>query len=285
MKNQISTYIKIILGSIGVAVGIYYFWAPAQFAGGGISGLAIVLQSIFKTIPISVLVFGLDILMFIIGFVILGAGFGIKSVTSSMSIAITMRIFEYLTPEVTMLSGDKLVILIFGALFIAFGQAVIFNQGASSGGTDIIAKIISKYVHLNIATSLLIADMFVVLLAIGQFGIEKGLYAALGVLITTSLIDHFISGLSMEKYVVIIPSDKKWEKDITNYILEELGRGATKYEAEGAYSETRKTVITTVVDRREFVMLKSKVSEIDQNAFVTVQNLHEVMGEGFKLKN
>ena len=285
MKNQIEMYIKIILGSIGVAIGIYYFWAPAQFAGGGISGLAIVLQSIFTTIPISVLVFGLDVLMFLIGFIVLGAGFGVKSVSSSLSIALAMRIFEHLTPQVTILSQDRLVILIFGALFISFGQAVIFNQGASSGGTDIIAKIISKYVHLNIATSLLIADMAVVLLAISQFGMEKGLYAALGVVITTALIDRFISGFSVEKYVVIIPSDEKWEKDITSYILEDLGRGATKYEAEGAYSQKRKTVITTVVDRREFVLLKGRVSEIDENAFVTVQNLHEVMGEGFKLKS
>ncbi|MDA3733828.1 YitT family protein [Niameybacter massiliensis] len=285
MNHQVKSYMKIILGSIAVAVGIYFFWAPAQFAAGGISGLAIVLQSILTQVPISVLVFCLDILMFIIGFVVLGAGFGVKSITSSLSIALTMRIFEYVVPEVAMLSQDHLVILIFGALFIAFGQAIIFNQEASSGGTDIIAKIISKYTHINIATSLLIADMVVVLLAISQFGIEKGLYAALGVLITTTLIDYFISGFSVEKYVVIIPSEEKLIQPITAYILDKLERGATKYDAEGAYSNNRKTVITTVVDRRQFVMLKEYVSEVDENAFVTVQNLHEVMGEGFKVKS
>ncbi|MEG0388595.1 MAG: YitT family protein [Niameybacter sp.] len=285
MKHQIMTYVKIVLGSIAVAIGIYFFWAPAQFAAGGISGLAIVLQSVVPQIPISVLVFGLDILMFLVGFIALGAGFGIKSMTSSLSIALTMRIFEHLIPKVNMLSRDHLVILIFGALFIAFGQAVIFNQEASSGGTDIIAKIISKYTHLNIATSLLIADMVVVLLAISQFGVEKGLYAALGVLITTTLIDYFISGFSVEKYMVIIPSEESLVQPITVYILEELGRGATKYNAEGAYSNKRKSVITTVVDRGEFIRLKEYVSQIDKNAFVTVQNLHEVMGEGFKLKS
>ncbi|MEG0710797.1 MAG: YitT family protein [Niameybacter sp.] len=285
MKHQIMTYVKIVLGSIAVAIGIYFFWAPAQFAAGGISGLAIVLQSVVPQIPISVLVFGLDILMFLVGFIALGAGFGIKSMTSSLSIALTMRIFEHLIPKVNMLSRDHLVILIFGALFIAFGQAVIFNQEASSGGTDIIAKIISKYTHLNIATSLLIADMAVVLLAISQFGVEKGLYAALGVLITTTLIDYFISGFSVEKYMVIIPSEESLVQPITVYILEELGRGATKYNAEGAYSNKRKSVITTVVDRGEFIRLKEYVSQIDKNAFVTVQNLHEVMGEGFKLKS
>lgn len=285
MQKKGLSYIKIILGSLAVAIGIYYFWAPAQFAAGGISGLAIVIQSLIPNVPISFIIFGLDILMFLIGFIVLGASFGMKSITSSLSIALTMRIFEMVTPKVPMLSQDRLVILIFGALFIAFGQAIIFNQEASSGGTDIIAKIISKYTHINIATSLLIADMAVVLLAIGTFGIEKGLYAALGVLITTTLIDYFISGFSIEKYVVIIPTHTKMAELISQYILDVLERGATKYQAEGAYSKKNKMVITTVIDRRQFVLLKKYVSEADPAAFVTVQNLHEVMGEGFKVKN
>lgn len=285
MQKKDLSYIKIILGSLAVAIGIYYFWAPAQFAAGGISGLAIVIQSLIPKVPISFIIFCLDILMFLMGFIVLGASFGVKSITSSLSIALTMRIFEMVTPKVAMLSQDRLVILIFGALFIAFGQAIIFNQEASSGGTDIIAKIISKYTHINIATSLLIADMAVVLLAIGTFGIEKGLYAALGVLITTTLIDYFISGFSIEKYVVIIPAHTKAAELISQYILDVLERGATKYQAEGAYSKKDKTVITTVIDRRQFVLLKKYVSEVDPTAFVTVQNLHEVMGEGFKVKN
>lgn len=285
MQKKALSYGKIILGSLAVAIGIYYFWAPAQFAAGGISGLAIVIQSLMPKVPISFIVFGLDILMFLIGFIVLGASFGVKSITSSISIALTMRLFEMVTPEVPMLSGDHLVILIFGSLFISFGQAVIFNQEASSGGTDIIAKIISKYAHINIATSLLIADMAVVLLAISIFGIEKGLYAALGVLMTTTMIDYFISGFSVEKYVVIIPTNEEVTELVSKYILDILERGATKYQAEGAYSKANKIVITTVVDRRQFILLKQYVSEIDPSAFVTVQNLHEVMGEGFKLKN
>ena len=285
MEKKALSYMKIILGSVAVAIGIYYFWAPAQFAAGGISGLAIVIQSLIPKVPISFIVFGLDILMFLIGFIVLGASFGVKSITSSISIALTMRLFEMITPQVSMLSGDRLVILIFGSLFISFGQAIIFNQEASSGGTDIIAKIISKYTHISIATSLLIADMVVVLLAVSTFGIEKGLYAALGVLITTTLIDYFISGFSIAKYVVIIPTDTKMVELISQYILDVLERGATKYQAEGAYSRAEKRVITTVVDRRQFVLLKQYVSQVDPAAFVTVQNLHEVMGEGFKVKN
>lgn len=285
MKKKSLPYIKIILGSLAVAIGIYYFWAPAQLAAGGISGLAIVIQYLIPKVPISFIVFGLDVLMFLIGFIVLGASFGVKSVTSSLSIALCMRLFEMITPSVPILSQDHLIILIFGSLFISFGQAVIFNQEASSGGTDIIAKIISKYTHLNIATSLLIADMAVVLLAIGTFGIEKGLYAALGVLMTTTMIDYFISGFSVEKHVVIIPSNEGKAELTRNYILETLQRGATIYEAKGAYSHKPKEVLMTVVDRRQFVLLKQYVSEIDPAAFLTVQNLHEVMGEGFRLRS
>ncbi|MGL4797877.1 MAG: YitT family protein [Cellulosilyticaceae bacterium] len=285
MEHKWKEYVKIVLGSLAVAVGIYYFWAPAQLAAGGISGLAIVVQSFMTKVPISMIVLGLDVIMFIIGFVMLGAHFGVKSIISSLSIAGCMRVFEWVTPEVAPLSSDLLVVLIFGALFISFGQALIFRQEASSGGTDIVAKIISKFTHLPIAWSLLIADLVVVILATGTFGIEKGLYAALGVILTTMMIDFFISGLSVEKYVVIIPSSQEKTKLFNDYILYTLERGATIYDACGAFSKEKKQVIATVVDRRQFILIKQYVQQIDPSAFVTVQNLHEVVGEGFKLKN
>ncbi len=284
MKNYVKSYLKMIGGSIAVAIGIYYFWAPAQLAAGGVSGLAIVLQSFITQVPISVIVFCLDLLMFLLGFIVLGAGFGIKSIVSSLTIAGTMGIFEWFTPNQQALSSDLLVVLIFGALLIAFGQAIIFREEASSGGTDIIAKIINKYTQLPIAFSLLLADMVVVLLAVSSFGIEKGLYAALGVLLTTMMIDFFISGITVEKYVLIIPSTQATKEAVEHYILEKIGRGATVYRAEGAYSGAQKSVIATVVDRREFLLIKNHIQAIDPQAFVTVQNLHEVVGEGFQPK-
>lgn len=284
MNKGIKDYVKIFLGSLLIAAGIYYFWAPAQLAGGGISGLAIVIQSILPMVPISIIIFCLDAIMFLIGFVVLGKSFGLKSIISSISIVVATGIYEIITPNIMPLSQDNLVILIFGSLSMAFGQAIVFSQGASSGGTDIIAKIITKFTHLNIGISLMIADMIVVVLAIGAFGIEKGLYAALGVLATSSMIDFFISGLSVERLMTIIPSNLEACDKIKGYILKDLERGATIYTAEGAYSGADKKVITTVVGRKEFIMVKQYVKKIDSNAFVTVQNLHEVHGEGF-IKN
>ena len=139
-----------------------------------------------------------------------------------------------------------------------------------------------KYINLNIGTSLMIGDMIVVLLASGIFGLEKGLYAALGVLVTTNLIDYLISGFNVQRYVMIIPSSSEKAHLINSYILEVLERGATIYTAEGAYSKNSKKVITSVIGRREFIDLKRQLVKIDPLAFMTVQNLHEVIGEGFK---
>lgn len=284
MKTVVKEYVKIILGALLIAIGLYFFWAPSQLAAGGVSGLSIVIKSLLPMIPMGFITLMLDVIMFTIGFIVLGKSFGIRSIVCSLSISGCILILEFLVPNAMPLSQDTLVVLFFGALFIALGQAIVFNLEASSGGTDIIAKIISTYTHLNIGIALIIADMAVVLLAIGVFGIEKGLYAALGVIVVSTLIDYFISGLSIEKYVMIIPSRSEVVESINQYILEELGRGATLYKAEGAYSKEDKTVIATVLDNKEFIDLKRYIISIDEKAFVTVHSLHEVVGEGFKGK-
>ena len=284
MKQLVKEYIGIIIGALLIAIGLYFFWAPSNLAAGGVSGLAIVLKALFPIVPIGILIFILDCLMFMIGFIMLGKSFGLRSLMCSLSVSVLMTGLEFIWPNWQPISDDLLILLIFGALFIAIGQALVFNLEASSGGTDIIAKMITQYTHLNIGTSLMIADMIVVLLAMGIFGLEKGLYAALGVLITTNLIDYLISGFNVQRYVMIIPSSSDKVQPINTYILETLERGATIYTAEGAYSKNPKQVITTVIDRKEFIDLKKKLIRIDPLAFMTVQNLHEVVGEGFKVK-
>lgn len=282
MKNKIKTYSSLLLGALFIAIGLYFFWAPSELAAGGVSGLAIVVKSLLPSIPIGIIIFILDMIMFTIGFIMLGKSFGARSLVCSLSVSFIMTVMEFIWPNWKAVSEDLLILLLFGALFIALGQAMVFNSGASSGGTDIIAKIITKYTTLNIGTALMITDMVVVLLAMSIFGLEKGLYAALGVIITTNLIDYVISGLNVQKYVVIIPSSTDKVELINHYILEQLGRGATIYHAEGAYSKEVKKIITTVIDRKEFIELRKQVIQIDALAFMTVQNLHEVIGEGFE---
>lgn len=281
MQEKMKTYGGILIGALLIAAGIYFFWAPSSLAAGGVSGLAVIVKALLKTIPIGIIIFVLDMIMFIIGFIFLGKSFGVKSLYCSISVSVITTLLEAVWPNWQPIGNDLLLQLIFGCLLIAIGQAIVFNLDASSGGTDIIAKIINKYTQLNIGTSLMIADMTVVILAIGILGLEKGLYAALGVVITSNLIDYFISGFTVQRYVMIIPSNKECAERINQFILEDLDRGATIYHGEGAYSQEDKRIITTVVDRKEFLDLKKEVLVLDPHAFVTVQNLHEVVGEGF----
>lgn len=281
MKKLVAEHIGILIGALFISIGLYFFWLPSQLAAGGVSGLSIAVKAILPFIPIGIIILLLNVIMFGIGFVVLGTSFGIRSIVCSFEISAFMVVFEWVLPHLEPLSKDTLVVLLFGALFIAAGQALVFNLEASSGGTDIIAKIISKFSSLNIGTSLVIADMTVVIIAIGTFGLEKGLYAAMGVIVTSTLIDYIISGINIQKYVTVIPSSLETTQRINDYILNTLDRGATLYHAQGAYSKEQKTVITTVIDRRAFIELKRHISQIDAYAFVTVQNLHEVVGEGF----
>ena len=281
MKETIKQYINIEVGALLIAIGLYFFWAPSDLAAGAVSGMAIVVKAILPSIPIGIIMFALDMTMFMIGFIFLGKSFGVRSLVCSVSISGIMTLMEGIWPNWQPISEDQLILLLFGALFIAIGQAMVFSLEASSGGTDIIAKVINKYSHLNIGMSLLIADMVVVLLATVVFGLEKGLYAVLGVIVVTQLIDYIIAGFNIQKYVMIIPTSAEKAQRINQYVLNYLGRGTTIYEAQGGYSGEKKMVITTAVERKQFVELKREVMNIDVNAFMMSQNIHEVIGEGF----
>lgn len=278
MKNIVKEYIIITIGGLLIASGLYFFLAPTQLAAGGISGLSIVFKEIFPYLSLGSIMLVLEVVMFTLGFIVIGKKFGIKTIYCSFSISIFMIILERILPIATSFSKDTIVMLIFGILFTSGGQALIFNQSASSGGTDIIAMIITKFININIGFALQIADFFVICAAIGVFGIEKGLYALLGVLLNGLLVDYFIAGFNVAKLVVIVSAKTE---EINQYIINQLDRSATVYAATGAYTKQEKQVVTTVVDRRQFIQLKNYITSIDPAAFVTVQQLHEVMGEGF----
>ncbi len=276
--KEIKQYVIITMGSLLISAGLYFFLAPAKLAVGGISGLSIVIKELLAIIPIGIIMLTLNFIMFVIGFLIIGKSFGIKTIYSSLAISLSMVIYEKLIPVTEAISQDVLIILIFGMLLTSVGQAMIFNQGASSGGTDIVAKIITKFFPMNIGKALQIADFFVICAAVGVFGIEKGLYALLGVMLNGYLVDYIVAGFNVAKFVTVISTQTK---KVTDYIINDLNRSATVYAAKGAYSGEDREVITTVVNRRQFIQLKNHMASIDPDAFVTVQQLHEVMGEGF----
>lgn len=279
MNKKIKEYTLITLGSLLVAVGVYYFLVPNNLAAGGVSGLAMVIGNFAPRLPIGLLMLAMNIILFIIAFFFLGSGFGAKTIYSTLSLSAMIWLFERLLPISKPITGDVFIELIFGILIVAIGMGVIFNQNASTGGTDIIAKIINKYFHINIGKSLLMSDFVITLLAALTFDVRTGMYALLGVVINGFVIDTVIEGLNVSKQVMIISSKPEI---IKAFILNELGRGATVYTAKGAFTDTEKEIITSTIGRKEVIKLKLFVKEVDDRAFMTIVDAHETLGEGFK---
>ena len=176
---------------------------------------------------------------------------------------------------------DKEVFLasVFGSILLGMGAAIVFHQGASTGGTSIIAAIISKFTPIGIGISVLLTDSFVCLLAISVFGVDKGLFGFFSVILIGLIIDKFIDGFNTCKQVFIITSK---EKEIVNHIIKNIDRGCTVLNGNGGYTGSDVKIIYTVLNSNQFIALKKHVKEIDPAAFLTVNDSTEVLGEGFK---
>lgn len=279
MKKFLTAFFLLTLGSFMDAAGFYFFLAPNAIAAGGINGLALILNTFLPQFPLGSLVLLMSIILLITGFILVGAVFGFKTIYCSILIPLTIWGLEYFYPLNAPLGSDTLVQLIFGVLISGTGIALLFNQNASSGGTDIAARILYNFYHIDLGKGLFIIDFFITIAAAFTFGIEKGMYALLGVLLYGLVIDAVIEGFNVSKHVTIITQESEIVK---RFIVEELERGATIYAARGAYSDEEREVIIAIVNRREFIRLRSFIKDLDPRAFITVQNTHEVLGEGFK---
>jgi uncharacterized membrane-anchored protein YitT (DUF2179 family) len=252
---------------------------PNDLAVGGVSGLAMVINWYMPGLTIGAIMLVLNVVLFIIGFIFIGSSFGVKTIYSSFGLSGMIWGLEKLYPMSGSITNDIFLELIFGILIGAVGMGMVFNQNASTGGTDIIAKILNKYFHIDIGKALLIADFFVTLLAGIAFGPKIGMYALLGVIINGFTIDAVIAGMNICKKIEVV-SSKGYE--VKKFIIEQLGRGATLYTAKGAYTNEEKEIITTVLDKKQFIKLKIYIKEIDKKAFIITYNVHEILGEGFK---
>ncbi|WP_017413273.1 YitT family protein [Clostridium tunisiense] len=278
MKKTIYEYVMITIGLILVAAGVYFFLIPNDLAAGGVTGLAMVINYYFPVLNVGAIMLVLNVILFIIGFIFIGSGFGVKTIYSSLMLSFIISIMETVFPMSGPVTEDIFINLIFGILVGAIGMAIVFNQNASTGGTDIVAKILNKYMHLEIGKGLLLADLLVTILAIAAFGATVGMYSLLGVIINGFTVDSAIQGLNIIKKVEIVSSKGI---EIKNFIIKELDRSATLYDAKGAYSLQNKEVITTVLGKREVIRLKNFIKEIDPKAFIITYNVHETLGEGF----
>ena len=275
-RESINEFALITMGIFLVAVSVVYFFEPNNIAAGGITGLAIVINHYIPFISIGPLVLMMDAILFIVALIVLGAKFGAKTIYSSFLLSTSMWLMQTFIP--INITNDLILATIFGTLISAVGMAIVFNANASTGGTDIIAKILNKFFHIEIGKSLLIVDFLVTLLGAVTFGINIGLYGLLAVIINGVVIDNIIAGFKTKSEITII-SEKN--KEISKFILDDLERGCTFIKGIGGFTRKDTSILYTVLDRNEFIKLKNKIKEIDKNAFITVGEVHEVMGEGF----
>ena len=281
MKHTLSYYVKsyavITLGSLLYALAYNIFYAPNLVAMGGLTGLGQVLNALIPVLPVGTTVFVMNVPLFFLGWKFIGGHLLVSSLYamtfSSFAIDVMDMIYQF-PPMDTMLAA------IFGGALLGAGIGLVFSKGATTGGTDLIARLLKlKFAWLPMGTLVLIPDFIVIVLAAIAFGkVESALYGLVSLFITSKVMDMVLYGMDSSKVAYII-SDAC--KEITDAVMA-MDRGATILHGEGAYSGDEKKVLMVAFKQKEIVPLKEKVNEIDPHAFLIVCDAHDVLGEGFR---
>lgn len=277
--KTIREYAFITIGVLLVAASIEFFLAPNKIAAGGVSGIAIIVNNYIPKLQIGLIILILNIVLFIIGFIAIGNKFGSKTIYASLMLSGVIWVMDRILTAHVAITTNQLLASIFGTFLSGIGLGIVFNQNASTGGTDILAKILNKFIHVDIGKSLLVVDFIVTLFAGISFGAEAGMYALLSVILNGFVIDTVIEGLNISRQVFVISSKNDL---ISKFIIEELERGCTILHGRGGYSKEDTYILYTVLGRKEFIKLKGYIKEIDVKAFISITHAHEVLGEGFK---
>ncbi len=281
-EQLIKEWLLLILGTTLTSVGIYFFKFPNHFSTGGVSGIAVILGHYFPDSTPGDFMMIINVALLIVGFAVFGKGFGLKTCFVSMLMSGLTWLGERLIPMSQPMTSEPLMELIFAVGFPAVGSAILFNLDASSGGTDIVAMILKKYTSLNIGNALMVSDCVITVMACVAFGMETGLYSILGLLMKSLLVDLVLENIKVHKYFHIITTHPQ---EIEAYITRTLHRGATELHGEGAYTHEGRTVLMTVMNRREAILLRRYVRQVDPHAFVLIMNTGEIIGKGFRGTN
>lgn len=275
MLKKLLNYLGIFFGVLLVSLSIIIFLAPNRLVGGGISGIAIILYHTLK-LPIGIVMIILNIPIFIAGIKLLGLHFGVKTFIGTLLLSITIDLLGFFhLPSIT----NNFLATVYGGLIGGFGLGIVFKYGGSTGGTDILAQILSHYSGLNLGQALLFIDGIIVIIAGFIFNFELALYALLVIFIQGYAIDLVQEGLSYTKAALVF-SEKP--RELGERILYDLGRGVTVFYGMGLYTGQKREILYCVVSQSEVSKLKEIIHKNDPKAFVVISPAHEVLGEGFK---
>ncbi len=277
LKSAAVEYGTITISIWIMVVGIYFFKFPNHFAFGGITGFSTVISEL-TTWSASDFTSIINTTLLAVGFLFLGRDFGIKTVYASLLMSASLSVLERLVPLDQALTTEPLLELMFAIALPAVGTAILFNIGASSGGTDIIAMILKKHTSFDIGTALMLVDVASVIASFFVFGPETGLLSTIGLAAKSLVIDDVIENINLCKCFNIICDDPE---PICDYIIHTLNRSATVYHAEGAFSHHQKTVILTTMKRSQAMKLRSYIRQVEPTAFMLISNSSEIFGKGF----
>ncbi|WP_320936503.1 YitT family protein [Enterocloster lavalensis] len=271
-KKILSEWLIITFGTVVAASAVFFFLIPSHLAVGSISGLAIILAN-FIPLKISAITMGLNVALLVVGLIFIGRDFGIKTIYTSVLMPVVLAVLEILFPDMQSIMGDGFLDMLLYIFTVSIGLAILFNRNASSGGLDIIAKLLNKYLRMDLGKAMSLAGICTALTAALVYDAKTVLLSILGTYLNGIVLDHFIFGFNIRRRVCIL-SNK--EADIEAFILHTLHSGATIYEPVGAYDHQIRRKIITIVDKNEYIQLMNYISKTDPSAFVTVYNVNEV---------
>ena len=277
MKSKLKNFSLLTISTLIMAIGIYFFKFANNFTFGGITGIAVLVAK-FLPMSSSDFSFVVNILLLIIGWIVLGKSFAAKTAYSTILLSVSLSLLERIYPMSHPLTNEPLLELIFAILLPALGSAILFNIGASSGGTDVIAMILKKYTNVDIGKGLMISDLIFTLAGFLVFNVKTGLYSLFGLIMRSALIDNFIESFNRSKYFHVVTSNATC---ICDFIQNDLQRGATIVNATGAFTGDDKYIILTVLSPSQAVKLRNFIKEHDPKAFLLVSNTSEIIGKGF----
>jgi len=271
-RQTLKEFAVITVGTAIVAAAVYFFMIPSQVSVGSASALAMVISN-FVPLPVSVITFILNMVLLVVGFLLIGPEFGAKTVYTSIILPGFMRIYEVVFPSFQSLTGEPFLDVIGYILVVGVGLSILFSCNASSGGLDIVAKLMNKYLRMDLGQAMAVSGMLVALSSAFCYDTKTVVLSVMGTYFGGLVMDHFIFGMNIKRRVCII-SPKVDE--IVDFILHELHSGATLYEGMGAYDQKPRREVIAIVDNQEYKRLMDYMKKTDPRAFITVYSVSEV---------
>ncbi len=256
-----------------ISAGVYFFLIPSHTSVSSISGLAIILTN-FVPLPVSAITMILNVVLLIIGFLTCGSDFGTKTVLTSILLPLYIAMFEHLFPDFQSMTGSDALDVVCYIFVVSIGLAILFNRNASSGGLDIVAKIMNKYLHMDLGQAMSLSGMLIALSSALVYEKRTVVLSVLGTYLNGLVLDHFIFGQNIKRRVCIVSLTR--EKEILDFILHTLHSGATLYDSVGAYTGEKHTEIISIVDKHEYQKLMDFIIRTDPDAFVTVYTVSSI---------